>query len=103
MKILLITAHPNPNSTSHQFAEIALQEFEAKGHKVELIHLYQEKALQFGYLQFTQGQKIPSNDQELRQSWQERVRRANKIIFFFPTWWNDFPAVLKSWFENVII
>ena len=41
-KILLLTVHPDENSLSHQFANIALDELKDK-YDVEQINLYQDK------------------------------------------------------------
>lgn len=32
---------------------------------------------------------------------QEAVKRADHLIFIFPVWWYDRPAVLKGWFDRV--
>lgn len=41
-KIFLLTVHPDENSLSHQFANIALDELKNK-YDVEQINLYQDK------------------------------------------------------------
>ena len=31
----------------------------------------------------------------------EELKRAQVLIFVFPTWWFGFPAVLKGWFDRI--
>ncbi len=33
----------------------------------------------------------------------EKMRRADRIIFHFPIWWFAPPAVLKGWFDRVLV
>jgi NAD(P)H dehydrogenase (quinone) len=32
---------------------------------------------------------------------QERVNRADALVFIYPVWWSDCPAKLKGWFDRV--
>lgn len=79
-KILLLTVHPDENSLSHQFANIALDELKNK-YDVEKINLYQDKEGDFWYLTFW-ADKIPTNDPELR-AWREgKVKETDKFVVF---------------------
>ena len=31
------------------------------------------------------------------------VRRAQAIVFVYPTWWSGLPAILKGWLERVMV
>ncbi len=33
----------------------------------------------------------------------ERLRRAEILVFVYPTWWSGLPAVLKGWLERVMV
>lgn len=33
----------------------------------------------------------------------ELVRRAEALVFVYPTWWSSLPAVLKGWLERVMV
>ena len=98
-KILLLTVHPDENSLSHQFANIALDELKNK-YDVEKINLYQDKEGDFWYLTFW-ADKIPTNDPELRAWREKKVKETDKFVVFFPIWFNDAPSKFKSWYENV--
>ena len=32
-----------------------------------------------------------------------KVLQADYIVFIFPLWWESIPAILKGWFDRVII
>ncbi|WP_461030062.1 NAD(P)H-dependent oxidoreductase, partial [Streptomyces sparsus] len=34
---------------------------------------------------------------------QEKVRRADALVFHFPLWWFGPPAILKGWFDRVFV
>jgi putative NADPH-quinone reductase len=33
----------------------------------------------------------------------ELVRRAEALVFIYPTWWSSLPAILKGWLERVMV
>ena len=35
--------------------------------------------------------------------YQELVAQANRLVFVFPIWWNDMPAMLKGWLDKVML
>ena len=77
-KILLLTVHPDENSLSHQFANVALDELKNK-YDVEQINLYQDKEGDFWYLTFW-SDKIPTNDPELRAWREKKVKETDKFV-----------------------
>lgn len=30
---------------------------------------------------------------------QEQISRADQLVFIYPIWWYDAPAILKNWFD----
>lgn len=100
MNVLVIYAHPNPDSFNHAI----LQQFQAglvsQGHTLEILDLY---ALGFNPLlsasdlaALQQGETPP----EIRFH-QEKVAWAEGLAFIFPIWWSSMPAVLKGWIDRV--
>jgi len=35
--------------------------------------------------------------------YQEIIKKSNEIIFIFPNWWNTMPAILKGFFDKVLL
>ncbi|MDF2577935.1 MAG: dehydrogenase, quinone family protein [Chlamydiales bacterium] len=100
MKILIIYTHPNPKSFNHAILETAQQTLSAMGHEVHIRDLY---AMQFqpvlsatDFISLRQGVTPPDIAEE--QKW---ISWANALIFIYPIWWSDRPAILKGWIDRV--
>jgi len=101
MKVLIVFTHPNPNSFNHALLENVSEGLKQAGHEVKIKDLYQEnfdpilKAEDLAQLQ--QGitpEKIAKE--------QEQLLWADSLIFIYPLWWFDRPAMLKGWFDIVL-
>lgn len=99
MKHLLIYAHPNPESFNHALMESAREELSLEG-EVEVRDLYAlgfDPCLGAGdFAAFREG-RVPE-DIAREQEW---VRWADHLVFFYPVWWYDRPAILKGWVDRV--
>ncbi|MBB5361800.1 NAD(P)H dehydrogenase (quinone) [Deinococcus humi] len=95
----------------------AVETLEAMGHTAEVSDLY---AMQFNpvagwhdfpavtqprFLQYQREQKEAfehrSHTPEIILE-QEKLARADLVIFQFPIWWRSSPAMLKGWFDRVL-
>ncbi len=101
MKVLIVFTHPNPNSFNHALLESISEGLKQAGHEVKIKDLYQEKfdpilkAEDLAQLQ--QGitpEKIAKE--------QDQLLWADSLIFIYPLWWFDRPAMLKGWFDIVL-
>ncbi len=43
------------------------------------------------------GKDLPAEILE----YQEKVKKANVLTFFYPVWWCDMPAIMKGWIDRV--
>lgn len=94
MHSLIITAHPSPNGLTHRLAAAYKEEREKAGHEATLVDLYaspwREEFLSFATMEdVTERQKRMTELQKL-------IKLAHEIVFVFPTWWYDVPAILKN-------
>lgn len=102
MQILLVYTHPNPKSFNHAVKDAVLAEIATAGHAVDLLDLYAERpkcvldAEDFGTLA---GGGVPEDV----RAYQARVVAAEALIFVYPIWWFDRPALLKGWIDRVFI
>jgi NAD(P)H dehydrogenase (quinone) len=104
MRALLVVAHPCVESFTHEAARRALVGLERAGHDVDVIDLYEQ-----GY------QAAMSLEERLAYETDEPIldpmvadhvellRRAQILVFVYPTWWSGLPAVLKGWFERTMV
>lgn len=100
MKILTIFAHPKATSLNHSILEIVQGEAKARGHEIRTRDLYEmnfNPVLSSSELGHTDG-KV-SEDVRLEQ---EHITWAEALIFIYPIWWYDRPAILKGWVDRVL-
>jgi putative NADPH-quinone reductase len=104
MKALILYANPDSDSYSADLKASARKGLLAAGHDVSEIDLY---AMNF--------QAAMSPEERLRyhdadpivdhqiQEQADLVAASQIIVFVYPTWWFGMPAVLKGWFDRVMI
>jgi NAD(P)H dehydrogenase (quinone) len=100
MNYLLIYAHPNPKSFNSSLKDEVVTHLKSQDKDVSVRDLYQlnfNPALSGNdFAEFLQG-KIPADIQKE----QESIRRADVLIFVYPVWWFNMPAVLKGYIDRV--
>ncbi|CAI0956307.1 NAD(P)H-dependent oxidoreductase [Serratia liquefaciens] len=115
MNVLIVYAHPEPQSLNGSLKDFSVQRLEAAGHAVQVSDLYamhwkatldaNDSSAQSGdrfnpsldsQQAFAQG--LQSKDIELEQ---EKLLWADTVILQFPLWWFSMPAILKGWVERV--
>ncbi|HGM5284575.1 NAD(P)H dehydrogenase (quinone) [Serratia sp. BIGb0234] len=115
MNVLIVYAHPEPQSLNGSLKDFSVQRLEAAGHAVQVSDLYamqwkatldaNDSTAQSGdrfnpsldsQQAFAQG--LQSKDIELEQ---EKLLWADTVILQFPLWWFSMPAILKGWVERV--
>lgn len=99
MNILIITAQPSKSGFIHQIAKQYEGTSKTQGNTVEMLDLYDEE-WQMPFLSFESMKDITLTPTVLRI--QEKVRSADKIVFAFPMWWSEYPAIVKNWVDNIL-
>lgn len=100
---LIVTAHPIETSLSHTLAQRIAGKLQEQGTQVEIADLYAEgfsPAMIRADLDLYHGDASALPDDVLRE--QQRVERADMLIFVFPFYWWSVPALLKGWFDRVL-
>jgi NAD(P)H dehydrogenase (quinone) len=116
MNVLIVFAHPEPRSLNGSLRDFAVQRLRAAGHAVEVSDLYamdwkptldradsllpddgaRFDASHASKQAFEAGLQRPDIALE-----QDKLRRADAVLFQFPLWWFSMPAIMKGWFERV--
>ena len=116
MKVLLVFAHPEPQSLSAALRDVAIAQLEADGHEVRLSDLYA-----MGWKSEIDRADFPSLAPEARlmpaaasrqafneggltadvQAEIDKLLWADALILQFPLWWFAMPAILKGWVDRV--
>jgi len=118
MQAHIVLAHPEARSYNANLAEVARRSLEAQGWNVSVSDLYGmgfdpcERAEHYAERQepgrfdvqaeqrhaSKQGRMPPIVAAEI-----ERLDRAELLILQYPMWWHLPPAMLKGWFDRVLI
>jgi len=116
MNILIVYAHPEPQSLTGALKDLALRHLTAQGHEVRVSDLYAMnwKAVADGhdFLNHDAGERLfyerashsafanGSQSPEIAAE-QQKLLWADAVIFQFPMWWFSMPAILKGWIDRV--
>lgn len=100
---LIVTAHPVENSLSHTLAARIAARLRERGTQVEIADLHAEAftpSMQPPDLALYHGDASALPADILRE--QQRVERADMLVFVFPVYWWSVPGLLKGWFDRVL-
>jgi putative NADPH-quinone reductase len=111
--VLLIQAHPLPNSFSAYLARTVRDSLQGAGHRVQVIDLYtcdkgrplnplltvQERER---YFEGTPPSPYPAPSSDVAP-FVQALRSADALVFVYPTWWMGVPAILKGFVDRVFL
>lgn len=116
MKILIIYAHPEPQSMNGAMFTTAVDTLTSAGHEVQVSDLY---AMQFNpvsdranftsvhdpgfykqQLEEVHATKVNGFAAEIEEE-QQKVEWCDLMIWQFPLWWFSAPAILRGWVDRV--
>lgn len=118
MNVLIVHAHPEPQSFTTAMKDLAVQELTHAGHQVEVSDLYAmnfnpvASAADFGsrknpdYLVYALEQRINYENQTIAPDIAAEIEKlvaADLVIFSFPLYWFSVPAILKGWIDRVLV
>lgn len=101
MKILFVLAHPNEGSFSHQLTKLMIDYAQNEGIECRLTDLYAESfspVLNIRHSVKTLDELDPTILKHFHN-----VQWADALVFLYPIWWWDRPAILKGWFDSVFV
>jgi NAD(P)H dehydrogenase (quinone) len=117
MNVLIVLAHPEPQSFNAALKDKAVEVFTQSGHFVQVSDLY---AMNFKAVADRSDFESVKNPDYLKYAWEQgfaisqnalsddikneqaKILWADLIIFQFPVWWYSVPAILKGWFDRVL-
>jgi NAD(P)H dehydrogenase (quinone) len=104
MRAVLIVAHPDPSSFTHAIADRMRTALESGGHQVITHDLYAEgfTAAMTAAERHAYHHEQPVLDPLVAEHIAD-ITDADTLIYVYPTWWSGLPAILKGWFERVMV
>ena len=118
MNVLIVHAHPEPQSFTSALKNLAVAQLRGAGHEVVVSDLYAmnfnpvASAADFSsrknpdYLVYALEQRINYENKTIAADIAaevEKVKAADLIIFSFPLYWFSVPAILKGWIDRVFV
>jgi len=118
MKVLIVHAHPEPQSFTAALRDQARDTLQAQGHEVQVSDLYAmnwnpvASADDFSarenpdYLVYALEQRLGVKSQSLAADIQQELDKllwADLLILNFPIFWFSTPAMLKGWIDRVLV
>lgn len=99
MDVLLILAHPCPDSFNHAISDRVLSVLRELGHQCIFHDLYAEDF----------EPCLPCDEIALEatvsadvQHYCDELTAADALVIIHPNWWGQMPAILKGWVDRVI-
>ncbi|WP_298924226.1 NAD(P)H-dependent oxidoreductase [uncultured Ramlibacter sp.] len=103
MHVLVVYCHPVETSFAAALHQEVVANLQAAGHTVDDLDLYAEgfnpvlsREERLGY------HDVPANQLPLAP-YVQRLRKAEAIVFCFPTWCFGLPAMLKGYFDRLFM
>ncbi|MCY1408989.1 Glutathione-regulated potassium-efflux system ancillary protein KefF [compost metagenome] len=118
MNVLIVHAHNEPRSFSTALCKLAQETLHGQGHEVQVSDLYAmnwnpvASAEDFAeranpdYLVYALEQREGVKSRSIAADIQQELDKllwADLVIFNFPIYWFSAPAILKGWFDRVLV
>ncbi|MCM3628242.1 NAD(P)H-dependent oxidoreductase [Paenibacillus glycanilyticus] len=97
--IAVIIGHPNPDSFCNALAQAYTKGARSSGAEIRVIDLgkiHFDPNLKYGY------HKRTELEPDLVAA-QETIKWADHLVFVYPNWWGSMPAILKGFFDRVLL
>lgn len=118
MNVLIVHAHPEPQSFTAALRDQAVATLQGQGHQVQVSDLYAmhwnplASAADFtqrdnpDYLVYALEQRLGVKSQTMAADIQQELDKllwADLLILNFPLYWFSVPAILKGWIDRVLV
>lgn len=104
MRVVVVVAHPSPESYVLALAAEVERAGRQAGHDVTVLDLYRES---FSAAMSAEEWRAYAGDTPILDSqvagYAELVQRAEALVFVYPTWWSGVPSILKGWLDRVLV
>lgn len=104
MEVLIIYCHPSKKSYTYQILKQLKESFKKEDINFQVSDLYEidfqsDMTVQEYEREGLLNLNLPISSDVLKE--QEKIEKADCIIFLYPVWWSDCPSKLKGWFDRV--
>ena len=103
MRVHVLFAHPVHDSFGAALRDTVVEALEGAGHGVDLADLYAQDfdpvLSKDAHARHREGPETKPEIATLAAA----LRAAEALVFVYPTWWGGQPAMLKGWFDRVLV
>lgn len=102
MRVLIVFSHPYEGSYGNAILRSVSKGLQKANHETDLIHLDNDgfdPVMSREDLQAFVARK-PVDPKVI--DYQNRLKRADHLIFIFPVWWDAMPAIIKGFVDRVL-
>ena len=103
MKAYVVYCHPDPQSFTASVRDRAVAALRAGGHDVRISDLYADAFEPAMSLQERLDNGELTEPPPQLAPYCEPLRWCDTLVFIYPTWWSGQPAMLKGWFDRVLL
>lgn len=103
MRILVLYAHPNPDSFGAAMHEAVVAGLRRGGHEVDDCDLYGEGFDPILSREERVGYHDLDNNRSNVAGYVDRLLAAEALVLCFPVWNYGYPAILKGYFDRVFV
>lgn len=101
MRVLVIYAHPVPDSFCAALRDRTVSTLQGRGWDVRLIDLYAEGFDPVMPCEERRKYNDGAPEDPLLRRHGDDLAWAEALVFVYPTWWYGLPAMLKGWLDRV--
>lgn len=103
MRVLVIYAHPDPDSFNAALHRQILSSLTQAGHETDDLDLYADHFDPVLTIEERQSYFDTARNRARVSHYAERIEKADALVFCFPTWCLGPPAILKGFFDRVMV
>lgn len=103
MRVLIVYAHPNPESFTAAIRDLVQARAAAAGAKTRIVDLYEDQFSPALSRQELAHYEDTSVNQQGLETHVADIAWCDTLVFVYPTWWYGLPAILKGWLDRVLL
>jgi len=101
--ITIILAHPWHGSFNKAILDTLIEKYKNERKEYQIIDLYKDNfRASYTEEELSHYNKGYTNDKTVLK-YQEMIRNTSEIVLIFPIWWGTMPAILKGFFDRVML